>query len=229
MTARPTQAERLRHWSEQHAMLMALGIGGALLDRAGALLAAIAAGSFLGLLLRFRGEWTPRGRFGAANTITLARVLGSGVLILGADQAGAWTAILAATMLLADGLDGWAARSFGDGSAFGELFDHEADAFFLLALCLALFLGHRLEGWILLPGALRYGFVLFMWLARPPQRRVAGNRYTRALGTGAVIALMLCLLPVGAACAPLAGVASFALVASFAFSTLALYRPSAGE
>jgi phosphatidylglycerophosphate synthase len=220
-------SERLKNWSEQHAVLMALAAGGVAFGRMPELAAALAAGSFWGLIVRFRGGWTPAGRFGPANAITLLRVGGTLALLLGAGG-GWWPFALVLALLAADGLDGWAARRFAAGSEFGELFDQEVDAFLVLALCLILFLHHGLGAWVLLPGTLRYGFVLFSRAVRPPQRAAAGNRYTRAIGTAAILGLSLCLMPVDLPCVWPAAIVSLAVAGSFLYSARQLYRPAAG-
>ena len=217
------EAVRLRHWSEQHALLMALAIPGALLDRAW--IAAIAGGSFLGLIVRFRRQWTPSGQFGAANAITLTRLLCVLAWLMGPELPDAWAAGLALAVLCADGLDGWIARRLGSASEFGHCFDQEVDAFFFLALCAILYGEGRLGAWALLPGALRYGYVLFAKLARPPIGSFRGNRYTRSVGAAAVLAFTLCLLPVGALGVGAAIAASLGLCGSFLYSAWRLYRP----
>lgn len=220
----------LTRWTEQHALLMALAIGGALLERSTLLVAAMATGSFLGLLMRFRKLAAETGPFGLANGITLARVAVTLGLLAAPDGPAGWQAGLIALLVAADGLDGWAARRFGTVSAFGHLFDQEADALLLLAVCLLLFSNGRLGGWILLPGALRYGFVLFSQMARPPQRSARGNRFTRWVGVTATLAYAACLLPAMPPefAAGLAATVSLALAASFLSSLAGLYRTVSG-
>jgi phosphatidylglycerophosphate synthase len=218
-------AHGLQRWSERHALLMALAIAGMPLEISPVPAAALAAGSFLGLILGFRRHWTPEGRFGPANAITLARLLGVLVLLLGVGGGGAWPAGLALAILCADGLDGWAARRWRTASEFGHLFDQETDAFFVLVLCIVLYLQGQLGAWVLIPGALRYAFVLFVKAAGPPRRAIRGSRYSRAMGVFAILALTFCLLPAGKTCGGLAAAASLTLIGSFLRSAWRLYRP----
>jgi phosphatidylglycerophosphate synthase len=217
----------LSRWSGQHAVLMLMAILGAalMLAESPPFTAALAGGSFLGLLLRFRGRYTPQGSFGPANALTLLRLLGVFALLLWSQGNELWAAGLAFLILCADGLDGWAARRWGVASEFGHGFDQEVDAFFFLVLCLILYVHGHLGAWVLLPGALRYLFVLYAKLARPPRCTVRGNRFTRAVGVIAVLALIACLLPIGAACSGLAAGAALGLCGSFLHSTWQLYRP----
>lgn len=212
-------------------MLMALALLSTLLLRQDSppLVAALAGGSFWGLVIRFRGRWTPGGRFGPANLITLLRLLGALVLLVAFEEGTLWPTGLALALLCADGLDGWTARRSGTASEFGQRFDQEVDAFFFLVLCLVLYGHGQLGAWVLLPGALRYLFVLFGMAARPPRRAVRGSRYTRALGTLAILAFTACLLPIGAACVWLAAGATLGLSGSFLHSTRQLYRPDTEE
>jgi phosphatidylglycerophosphate synthase len=229
MTHDLSTAERLLRWSELNAVLMAMAIPGVLLDKSLLPAVAVAGGSFLGLVLRFRRQWTPGGHFGPANLITLLRLIGALALLLWPIHGGdGWPAGLALAILCADGLDGWAARRWGTVSEFGHLFDQEVDAFFFLALGLVLYIQGHLGAWVLFPGALRYLFVLFAKVARPPQRSFRGNRFTRAISVAAILAFILCLLPVGAVCVGLAAAATLGLCGSFAYSTWRLYRPASG-
>lgn len=131
--------------------------------------AALAVGLYLlatAAILSAAGQ-PPRGRFGLANTLTLARLAGAAVFagfaLAPAPLAGSggWLAAAAAAALLAlDGIDGWIARRQGLASDFGARLDMETDALTILVLAaLALALG-KAGAWILLLGALRYLFVL---------------------------------------------------------------------
>jgi phosphatidylglycerophosphate synthase len=219
----------LTRWTEQHALLMTMSIGAVLLEKSPLPVVAMAAGSFLGLIWRSRRNWTPAQVFGLANGITLARLLTAMTVLLAVGGNTSLTAALLFGAVCADGLDGWAARRYNTASAFGHLFDQETDAFLLLAVCLLLFISGKLGAFILLPGALRYLFVLFGQVAKPPERNVRGNRFTRATGVTAVLTFTLCLLPLPPALDFWLAVAvTLALGFSFAYSTWQLYRPAPG-
>jgi phosphatidylglycerophosphate synthase len=213
-------------WSEGHAATMITVA--ALVAIAGPpiwLLSAIGALSFLHLSYRCRNRWTPGGRFGPANAVTLARLCGVFALPFLPPVQVAWAG---AILLALDGVDGWIARRNGLSGEFGALFDMESDAFFMLLLCLMLYgLPDGFGAWILLPGLLRYLFVLFVRFARPPVRKEP-----RTAAAGWIFVLMMSALLLGFAAypgyldhaRPLAAVMSLVLAFSFAQSLYSMYR-----
>ena len=66
--------------------------------------------------------------------------------------------------VLLDGLDGKVARKYNQSTIFGEYYDMELDALFVLFVCIFLYLKGISGLWILLPGALRYLFVIYTWV-----------------------------------------------------------------
>ena len=160
--------------------------------------------AFAGFLLAlspFLSQHQPFTRFGAANTVTLLR---AGIVALFAGLLGptapipdlAWLmAVLAMVALMLDGVDGWLARRSGMQSPFGARFDMEVDAFFILILAALIWQSGKAGAWVILSGAMRYGFVALgrwlPWLNRPlPPRR---HRQTVCVIQTAVLAL--CLTP----------------------------------
>lgn len=141
--------------------------------------------------------------FGLPNTITLARA-GATALVAGhaaevavgmaaSDGLATFVALLAGAAILADGLDGWAARRRGPETAFGARFDMETDALLILLLsALAVALG-KAGVWAVAIGAMRYGFVAAMavwpWLGAPlpPSTR----RKAVCVLQGAILTLLL--------------------------------------
>lgn len=223
MTRLPTAA--LPAWTELHALVMVATIV-AVATRAPGTLCTVAAGiSFGALTYLFRGSWTPDGRYGAANAVTAFRfLLAAGLLSEGVFSAET-QALAAGLILLLDGIDGWLARRAGLVSEYGETLDKEVDAFFTLALCMALFATQRFGAWVLVPGALRYLFVLFIRLAGPPLRRERSTRWSRAIGATVLSGLTLSLLPVGGWAVAIAALVTFAVIGSFAASIWQLYHP----
>ena len=217
------QPELLR-WSVGHAVVLtvvtlatAAGLPLTLLSWCGAL-------SFSLLVYRCRGRWTPAGRFGPANAVSLLRL--SGMFVL--PWLMPWQIVCCGLILLAmDGVDGWIARSTGLAGEFGEFIDKESDAFFTLMLCVLLYrLPEGFGPWILLPGLLRYLFVLFVKLARPPAPKE--QRSPKASWISCL--MMLTLLFSFAAypayldyCRPLAILMMLVLVYSFAESLYLIY------
>ena len=147
--------------------------------------------SILGLVASAAGKWTPSGRFGAANALTAGRLLLLLLLVAFAHRLS--SSVLAAGFLLAlllDVADGAVARRRGDASAFGASFDMEVDAAFILFVGYLLWLraGHGL--WVLVPGLLRYVYVLaLVWL--PP---TGIDRVRSRFGRAAFVVTASCLL-----------------------------------
>ena len=179
----------------------------------------------------------PHQRFGAANSVTLARAALTALLwgvvgetMLGArdlDQGLRWLLAAAATGALAlDGVDGWVARRRGMTSRFGADFDLEVDCLFMLALALLVYGTGQVGIWVLSNGLMRYLFVAAGWLqptlAAPlePLRR----RKVICVVQGAVlIATLAPILPPEVA--PPLCLAGLALLAySFAADVLALAK-----
>lgn len=170
--------------------------------------------------------------FGLPNLVTLARVLATALVagyatevLAGFDPssrlATAFAALAGAT-ILADGLDGWLARSRGPETAFGARFDMEIDALMLLALAgLAHGLG-KVGAWVILIGAMRYLFVAaglaWRWLEAPlpPSFR---RKAVCVLQGAALTALALPMVG-GSTATALAAVALAALSWSFALDTI---------
>jgi phosphatidylglycerophosphate synthase len=220
-----THEPQLRAWTDVHGLLMLSGLAGLMAGGPGMALAALAGLSFAILTYAFRGAWTPGGRYGAANTLTVLRFLLAAGLMLDSPFPAAAQAFVAALVLLLDGVDGWLARRFRLVSRYGETLDKEVDAFFTLALSIALHESGRFGAWILIPGALRYLFVLFIRLAGPPTTREQASRWSRAIGAAMLTGLTLSLLPIGIWAVAIAGSVTAAVLASFSVSFWRLYRP----
>jgi len=164
LPASTTLEPDLERFSRRQALYVVAGVSASAAFADPRALVIAAALSFAALLLGRRGAFTPSGRFGVANAVTLLRLL----LVLGLSLAvhrGAgeiWAAVLFGVLCL-DAVDGYLARRAGDASAFGSHFDMETDAFIVLLAGLELFLRGRLGVWVLAGGALRYLYVLVLW------------------------------------------------------------------
>jgi phosphatidylglycerophosphate synthase len=224
MSNPPLQPLLLR-WSEGHAAAM-IAVTLATVAGSPAWLLSLCGFTSISLLVyRCRRRWTPGGRFGLANAVTLLRLCGMLVLPwLAPGQIVYWGAVLFAM----DGVDGWIARRAGLAGEFGEFIDKESDAFLTLMLCLVLYrLPESFGPWILLPGLLRYLFVLFVKFAKPPQAKEQRTAKARWI----LFFMMLALLFSFAAypsyldyCRPLAALMTLVLTYSFAESLYLMYR-----
>jgi phosphatidylglycerophosphate synthase len=127
-------------------------------------LVALGFASFVALFWQARGNFRQGSGLGAANGVTLLRL----ALVLGLGGAfGALPlrqcALLAALVLLLDGVDGWVARRTQGSSPFGAHFDMESDAFFVLVCVFVLWTRERLGAWVLWGGLLRPLSVIWLW------------------------------------------------------------------
>ncbi|MFF5183459.1 CDP-alcohol phosphatidyltransferase family protein [Streptomyces sp. NPDC000345] len=136
--------------------------------------------------------------FGPANRVTLGRAtLVGGVTALVADSFASTPPVtllvgLTAVALILDGVDGKVARRTGTSTALGARFDMEVDAFLILVL--SVYVSMALGPWVLLIGAMRYGFVaaarVAPWLNAPLPPSMARKTVAALQG--------VCLLVAGA-------------------------------
>jgi len=224
MITNTTATKNLLLWSNAHAitlLLASLFLAANLLPIQ--ILPTSAGISFLLLLYVCRSEWTPAGQFGWANRITLLRLL-LVIMITVVHAAPAVIMLLALLILVLDSLDGWLARKLTLCSEFGEYFDKETDAFFILSLCWLLYLQQRFPAWILLPGLLRYGFVLFLLLARPPAYKEPQTHLGKFIFGFTVGSLILSFSDYPEIYQPLAILMVLLLCYSFAETVWRIYR-----
>jgi phosphatidylglycerophosphate synthase len=226
--SRGTQV-RLVRWSELHAMVMLAGTVLVLTVSPLWALMLLAGVSFAALVWACRTHWSPAGRFGAANALTAARLLGALALPAVAAISPLAVAGVAVMLFAIDGVDGWLARRLGLVSEFGEYFDKETDAFFMLVLCLLLHTGGRFEAWILVPGLLRYGFVVFLMLAKPAALKERQSARGRWMYFAMISALIVAFTPFPAFYQPYALLMTLVLLYSFAHALLDLYRSPRGN
>jgi phosphatidylglycerophosphate synthase len=155
----PTRPPSLTAFSRTHAVLMLGGLGAAALAGAPWPVALLGALSFSALIFRRRERW------GAPNAVTTFRLVlaaALGTALHGGPRALAASVVGVAFLL--DGVDGWLARRLGLSSDFGAHLDMEADAFLVLVVDLELWT-RGMGAWILITGALRYAYVLALWVA----------------------------------------------------------------
>lgn len=184
------------------------------------------------LILAGLAAHAPHRRFGAANTVTLSRIVLICLLaaLLGTatpDEDCLWLVAGLATLALGlDGVDGWAARRSGLASRFGARFDMEADAFFVLVLSVLAWQWGKVGPWVLLIGAMRYLYVLagaaWPWLRAPVPESFA----RKAVCVIQILVLIACLAPPvpHALAATLAAGALAALCWSFGRDVVWLWR-----
>jgi phosphatidylglycerophosphate synthase len=186
------------------------------------------------LILQGLPAYHPFRSMGSANLATATR--GTLVALLAAlvgERVGGSVqyVVLAVGMTAAilDGVDGWLARRSHTASRFGARFDMETDALLILTLAVLAWQFDKAGPWILLSGALRYAFVLagcaLPWLRAP----LPASFRRKAVAVAQTAALLVAMPPFVARAASevVAGVALFALAASFLADVLWLKRTTA--
>jgi phosphatidylglycerophosphate synthase len=220
----PSAAHRFRtasaveRWSLINAAALTAATGAALVLRATWPLLAVGAGMLAGLAVLARFRWTPDGRFGPANLLTAGRLaaLCSLPLLVESEGGSPGVVLMGLAVLGADGLDGWLARRYGLASEFGEFFDKETDAFFLLLLCALAAFEQALPAWIVGAGLLRYVFVLALFAVQTEASNEARSSAARYTYVTMIAALLAAFLPYPSIYRPLVAAATLALLASFA-------------
>ena len=145
----------------------------------------------------------PHARFGAANRVTLARLMmiallaaGVGETALRSDGWGWVLVVVATTTALLDAVDGPLARGSGLASTFGARFDMESDAFLVLVLSLLVMWLDKAGAWILAAGLMRYAFVAaartWTWLAQP----LPPSLRRKTVCVVQIVCLIVCLAPI---------------------------------
>jgi phosphatidylglycerophosphate synthase len=180
------------------AMLTSLGVA-VVLGRAWPL--ALGAGlSLWGVLAASGGRWGRSGRWTAANAVTALR-LGLTLSVLAWHQfLWHWLSVTVLAVAFAlDAVDGALARRKATASELGATFDMEADAIFVLATGFLIWQRNGVALWALVPGVLRYLYVVCLDLfpASAPPRRSRWARVAFVVSTLALLAGLGARGPVG--------------------------------
>lgn len=182
-------------WNRNNAILVTAGLLITLIFNNVLFLASF---SFVSFLFFFRSNWSllksmqPFGGYG--NWVTFFRfILLVGVMLSwNLIPNSIFVAILICFVGL-DGVDGWAARKNKQTTVFGQYFDMELDALFVLFCCVILYFKGISGLWILLPGALRYLFVLFTWILGPKEIKEERTSYGASIAVLFFISLLISL------------------------------------
>jgi phosphatidylglycerophosphate synthase len=201
-----------------HAVVMLLGIAATMWTGQLMVLSLTAVGLFAARIVWQRKDWQAVGAFGPANMITAVRVVMiASLAALPAEAPTPWAGIIVFATFVLDGVDGALARRSGITSAFGSQFDQEADAFTVAAATLLAFLCELIPVWFIVPGLLRYTYVLAVWILGAP-REAARSRWGRWAYSAFVTGLIALLTLPATWTQWLAGLGTAALVASFSRS-----------
>jgi phosphatidylglycerophosphate synthase len=185
-------ATALGAWTRSNAVLLLGALAAALFLGRTWPVASCGIASLGALLWANRAAWTRSGGFGLANAVTASRAVT--VWAVGAwlgDAPAERLALIVFGLFALDGVDGYLARRRGTTSQFGALFDMETDSFFVLTVVLVLFERGDLGAWILLPGVLRYVYVLVRAVVPARNPDVPRSRFGRLAFTGLALGLFL--------------------------------------
>lgn len=142
---------------------------------------------------RRRAHW--RFVFEPANVLTTLRLAAVLSFLLVYHSLGpVWVVILAVLVLIADGFDGWLARTRGTASDFGAWLDKETDALYVLMLTLLLAATDRMAPWIVGVGLLRYLYFVAIWpwrMLRPAEPRFRFGKIVAGILMGTLPAGLL--------------------------------------
>ncbi|NDC87787.1 MAG: CDP-alcohol phosphatidyltransferase family protein [Bacteroidetes bacterium] len=194
-------------WSLWHAGLMLFSGAAALLGAGLSMLFLSYIASMYLAMVFARLEDPSMPRWTVANGVTALRLITLGMLLTRlpseySEGLQGWIdnadLIALGTMaLILDGFDGYAARRQGNATPFGARFDMETDALWAWSLSIAWFNLGLAPGVVLLAGALRYLFVLFV-VARRPAGRDAKRRLAPRIIAVVYMAVLLTPLAIPA-------------------------------
>ncbi len=220
------EQQQLEKWSRFHAALMLLAAALTLLLATTSFLAFFAIVSLVVFFYTNQNAWQGNGFLGGiANWITLARI-GTIMLLclLHAQIPLLLIGALALLIVASDGLDGYLARKFSLQTYFGEYFDKETDAFYVFAMSLLVY-DYDLAGcWILLPGLLRYWYVLALIYFKPPQKKESRSFKGQTIAVVMMISLGACFILPTFIYLPALVVGSLLIVYSFTLSFLGMVK-----
>jgi phosphatidylglycerophosphate synthase len=172
----------------------------------------------------------PFARLGAANVVTLVR--GALVALLAAligERAAVVSmvaTVIATTVILLDGGDGWLARRTHMSSAFGARFDMEVDAALVAVLAVLAWRLNKVGIWVLLSGAMRYLFAAAAALIPLLRRPLPPSYRAKTIAVIQMLALVVAVEPASpvALADTVAATALFLLTLSFLLDVIWLAR-----
>jgi len=212
--------ERILAWNKIHAVLLLIAATGSLYTKGTFLLAAISIVSFCYFIFNNRDTLKSMKPFGGyANWLTGFRLVMISFLMI------TWSIlphVLLVTLLvifaILDGLDGKLARKYKQETIFGEYFDMELDALFVLFACMILYLKGYEGVWILFPGILRYIFVVYVWIFSAVPKKDKKQRFASIIAGMFFTTLLISLAFQNVVQEVILILSSIAIVVSFGIS-----------
>ncbi len=127
-------------------------------------------------------------------------------------------------ILILDGFDGYFARKYKTSSEFGAHFDMETDAFFIALLTSILYSRGLVPVWILIPGFLRYFYVLLLSIIGWDHIQEPKSNHARIIAILVFSALFTPQVLSKTVYLPITAFASILLIISFGISFVLFYK-----
>ena len=149
--------------------------------------------SLVVLLFFHRKEISKLSPFGGyPNWVTFLRYIAIVAVLIHHQNLSSTTVFLALLLIiLLDGLDGILARKLNQSSRFGAIFDMETDAFLVASLSVLLYQKGTIEGWILVPGLMRYFYVLLIYIAGVQNKNESLHPYSKHFAVAFFFGLLI--------------------------------------
>lgn len=211
---------KIAFWNDRHALFMLLAASLSFLANSILPILLIGFGSFsyfIALHRHFLNDFSPFG--GYANWVTFLRlVLVCSALFFASSLSGLSLGLLLTTSVLLDVVDGYLARKFNQTSVFGQYFDMEVDALFVLGMCFYYYLSQDIPSWILLPAIMRYVFRATTMLFNKVDFQEKKKSYAAFIAGTFFVILLLCTILEGNARYYSLLVGSLLIIISFSIS-----------
>ena len=190
--------DKISQWNSIHAIVILASVALCLLSENFVYLLIGAFASFCYFIISCRDTLRQLQPFGGyANWVTGFRfILISGLMMflssLSFVELGAGLIVFVSL----DGVDGWLARKYKQSTTFGQYFDMELDALFVMMMCCYYFSFKEIGIWILFPGLLRYLYRIGIDIFPKKSFRESKKRYASTIA-GIFFTILILVLFLG--------------------------------
>lgn len=186
----------IEKWCNVHAVVIVLSVVLSMYYASMEIFCAVSVLSFVSLFLSQRAFLSHFSPFaGIANWVTMMRFVLLASCFLSYMALGIyWFFGLIVFAVILDVVDGKIARRMGQESSFGQYFDMEVDAFYVMGMALYFYFTTGLGVWLLLPGLLRYIYRILVWWGPHKNFRETKKKYA-ATFAGLNFALLAIAIP----------------------------------
>lgn len=218
--------QKLLNWSRVHGIGMALMVVPTIMFSSVSALLIWTVCSFAYILFSHHSLfklYSPYG--GYANYVTLLRLVILLMVGFFMDYLDNYLIIaILVFVLILDGFDGYLARKFKTHSELGGSFDMETDAFFIVLLSVIIYSRGLVSWWILIPGFLRYFYVVLMAILGWDKVAEPRSNHARIIAIIVFISMFSPLLLPREFYIPITVSGTVLLIISFAWSFILLRR-----